>query len=89
MHENSRLWDYQILKELGRGEYGQVFQVRSKKDEQEYALKKVNLSNAHEKEKIQAFREIKALKLIRHADLINYYESFLSLDNVYIVMEFA
>ena len=47
MRENSRLWDYEVLEELGRGEYGQVFRVRNKKDNQIYALKKVNIASAH------------------------------------------
>lgn len=29
------------------------------------------------------------MKLIKHPDIIEYYESFLSLDNIYIVMEYA
>ena len=47
MQEQNRLWDYQIIKESGRGEYGQVFKVQSKKDNKIYALKKINLSSAH------------------------------------------
>lgn len=47
MRESSRLWDYEVLEELGRGEYGQVFRVKNKKDSQIYALKKVNISSAH------------------------------------------
>lgn len=29
------------------------------------------------------------MKLIKHPDIIEYYESFLSMDNIYIVMEYA
>lgn len=47
MQQQNRLWDYQVLNELGRGEYGQVFKVQSKKDNKIYALKKINLSSAH------------------------------------------
>ena len=47
MKEQNRLWDYEVLKELGRGEYGQVYKVQSKKDNCIYALKKINLSSAH------------------------------------------
>ena len=47
MKEQNRLWDFEILKELGKGEYGHVYQVKSKKDNKIYALKKINLSNAH------------------------------------------
>lgn len=47
MHEQNRLWDYEVLRELGRGEYGQVFQVRLKKDNKIYALKKINTSGSH------------------------------------------
>lgn len=47
MKEENRLWDFEIIKELGRGEYGQVFEVKSKKNNKIYALKKINLANAH------------------------------------------
>lgn len=47
MREGSRLWDYEVLEELGKGEYGQVFKVKNKKDGFFYALKKVNISSCH------------------------------------------
>ena len=47
MKESSRLWDYEVLDELGKGEYGQVFKVQNKKDRQIYALKKVNIATCH------------------------------------------
>lgn len=47
MREGSRLWDYEVLEELGKGEYGQVFKVKNKKDGMFYALKKVNISSCH------------------------------------------
>ena len=47
MRENSRLWDYEVLSELGKGEYGTVFKVRCRKDGKLYALKKINISSAH------------------------------------------
>ena len=47
MREGNRLWDYEVLSELGKGEYGIVFKVRSRKDGKLCALKKVNISNSH------------------------------------------
>lgn len=47
MHEQNRLWDYEVLRELGKGEYGQVYQVRLKKDNKIYALKKINTAGSH------------------------------------------
>lgn len=47
MHEQNRLWDYEIIKQLGKGEYGQVYQVRLKKDNKIYALKKINTGGTH------------------------------------------
>jgi serine/threonine protein kinase len=47
MRDGSRLWDYEVFEELGKGEYGQVFKVKNKKDGQFYALKKVNISSCH------------------------------------------
>lgn len=47
MRDGSRLWDYQVLEQLGKGEYGQVFKVKNKKDGQFYALKRVNIASCH------------------------------------------
>ena len=47
LQEQNRLADYEILSELGKGEYGTVFLVKSKKNGNSYALKKINISGTH------------------------------------------
>ena len=61
MKESSRLWDYEVLEELGKGEYGQVFKVKNKKDGQLYALKKVNIATCHVDS--ESFRKNKKYRL--------------------------
>lgn len=85
----NRLWDYRILEKIGQGEYGIVYKVRHKHTDEVYALKKINITNLTEKEKIQAFKEVKLLRKLDHKHIIRYFESFLSADNLYIVMEYA
>ena len=45
--EQNKLWDYEVKRELGRGEYGTVFEVKSKKNGNTYALKKINIAGRH------------------------------------------
>jgi serine/threonine protein kinase len=47
MMDHSRLWDYDLLEELGKGEYGSVYKVHNKKNNRIYALKKINISSCH------------------------------------------
>lgn len=47
LQEQNRLWDYEVIRELGRGEYGTVFEVKSKKNGKIYAMKKINIAGRH------------------------------------------
>lgn len=69
----NRLWDYRILEKIGQGEYGIVYKVRHKHTDEVFALKKINITNLTEKEKIQAFKEVKLLKKLDHKHIIRYY----------------
>lgn len=46
----SRLSDFKILKELGKGSYGTVYTVRSNIDDNVYVMKKMELNNLKEKQ---------------------------------------
>ena len=78
------LKDFQIIGklgikfELGEGAYSSVYKVRRIVDHQEYALKKVKLSELSDKEKENALNEVRILASIRSPHVILYKEVFLT-----------
>ena len=50
--------NFEIIKHIGNGSFGIVYKVRRKIDNKIYALKKVNMKNLSEKEKINSLNEI-------------------------------
>ncbi|CAD8076485.1 unnamed protein product [Paramecium primaurelia] len=85
------LKDFQILQELGEGAYSKVYKIKRIADQQEYALKKVNLQSLSDKEKQNALNEVRILASVRHANVIQYKEAFLEEQSqtLCIVMEYA
>lgn len=60
--------DFEIVEELGEGNYGAVFRVRHLLDDLEYALK-LFLKGGSEKE---VRREVRALKLVHHPSVVRF-----------------
>ena len=58
MQKNSSIDDYEIIKEIGKGSFSNVFLAIKKENNKEYALKKVNLSNMSTKERENALKEV-------------------------------
>ena len=57
----SSIDDFEFLNQIGVGAFSKVYKVKRKIDNEIYALKQVNLSTLSEKEKDNAFTEIKIL----------------------------
>jgi len=82
--------DFEILSELGRGSYGVVYKVKSKKDHENiYALKKIPMKHMKVKHQREALQEMLLLKKISHPNIIRYYASFIESECLYILMEYA
>jgi len=62
--------DYEILQEIGRGGYGQVWKVRNKVDGHIYAMKRVSDFSK------STLREVEVLSSIHHENVVRYYGSW-------------
>lgn len=51
MEQTGSLKDFEMMKKLGEGAFGQVYMVKRKRDGQTYAMKKVKLISLKDKEK--------------------------------------
>ena len=78
---------YKIVKELGQGGNGKVFQVT--KDKQNYAIKKIPIEDLTEEEISDIENEAKILSSIQNEHIVKYYDSYKDKENFYILMEFC
>src|SRR4051812_34551480 len=98
------LKDYEIIKTLGKGSYGKVFQAKRKLDGFLCVLKKVSLEGLSDIERRDALNEVcslisfefyvfsvqsQVMNRVKHFHVIQYYESFIEDNLLVIVMEFA
>ena len=83
--------DFVIMKLLGKGSFGSVFLVKRKKDDQIYAMKRINLPKSPMSEKEAALNEIRLLASLSHPNIIGYKETFcdISTGDLCIVMEYG
>ena len=83
--------NFEIICKLGSGGFSKVYKVKRKIDEQIYALKKVQMLNLSEKQKLSSLNEVRVLASIKSKYVINYKEAFLDEKDctLCLVMEYA
>ena len=64
--------NFEIICKLGSGRFSKVYKVRRKLDNQIYALKKVQILNLSEKQKLSSLNEVRVLASIKSQYIINY-----------------
>ena len=85
----SKVSDFKIIKELGKGSYGTVYTVKSLIDSNIYVMKKMELNHLNPRQQNECYREVSILKKVSHKNIIKYYSSFLEKNILYIIMEYA
>ena len=84
-----KLEDFDVQQVLGKGSYGFVAKVRSKKNNKIYAMKQIDLSKIGSQKEIDLCkREIVLLQKLNHPNINKYYKSFNINNCIYIIMEF-
>ena len=81
--------DFEIVSELGRGSYGVVYKVKSRKNGTIFALKKIPINHMKPKNQRESLQEMLILKKLSHPNIIRYYSSFIEFECLYILMEFG
>ena len=81
--------DYEILSTIGKGGYGFVAKVKSKKDHKVYAMKMIDFNKIKgQNEKDLSLNEIRLIQGLDSPHIIKYYNSFIVDNKLYIIMEF-
>ena len=81
--------DFEILQTLGKGSYGFVSKVKSKKNQKIYAMKMIDLSLVNDEQESNLLKnEIKILHQLNNPHIIKYYLNFQIQTKIYILMEY-
>ena len=77
--------NYEVIKKLGKGGYGKVYEVKHKKTGAIKACKQLSKLNIENLEKFK--REIEILRKTDHPNIIKLYEIYESGNNFYLIMD--
>jgi NIMA (never in mitosis gene a)-related kinase len=83
--------DFEVVRRLGQGSFGQVLKVHRKADGCEYAMKRVPLAQMGDREISDALNECRVLASVRHPRIVGYFDTFLDENNTVLclVMEYC
>lgn len=81
--------DFEILQNLGKGSYGVVSKVKSKKNQKMYAMKMIDLDLVNDDQEITLLKnEIKIIQSLNSPHIVKYYKHFQIGKKLYILMEY-
>ena len=71
LEHEAKITDFEILKELGSGSFGNVYLVRHKETKAEYAIKAIDKRNkTNQEEKPYFRREVEVMYKIHHPNVV-------------------
>lgn len=81
--------NYDRVKVLGKGSFGQAVLIRRKSDKKELVAKEVDIKRMNRKEREEAIHEVKMLKKLRHPNIVGFYENIEERGTLNIIMEYC
>ena len=83
--------EFEVVRQLGKGAFSIVLLVKRKEDGNIYAIKRVQIANMNQKEKLNSLNEVRLLASISHQNIIGYKDSFFEDESqtLNIVLEYA
>ena len=89
LEHEAKITDFEILKELGSGSFGNVYLVRHKETKAEYAIKAIDKRNKTNLEEYPYFRrEIEVMYKIHHPNIVKLFGHFEDNNYCYFIMEY-
>ena len=81
--------NYEKVKSIGRGAYGTVYLCRRITDGCLFIIKQIPVEEMSREERQAAMNEVKVLSMLKHPNIIAYFDSFFEEKALMIVMEYA
>ena len=81
--------EYEIIKELGKGGFGRVIQVKSKSHNNYYAIKEITIKDEMKDGLKNIKKEADILSKFNSNNIVKYYDSWENKDKFYILMEYC
>ncbi|GER25896.1 serine/threonine-protein kinase Nek6 [Striga asiatica] len=72
----SKMKDYEVIENIGRGAFGALYLVLHKTDHKKYVLRKIRLSKYTEKFKSKACQEVDLIANLRHPYILEYKDAW-------------
>ena len=86
---NNHFNQYQFIKWIKSGGYGQVFLAKHAYSEKQYAIKQIDITNFSNEDLYNISREYMILRSMMHKNVIKCYDSFAHNNKFYTVMDYA
>ncbi|CAD8193057.1 unnamed protein product [Paramecium octaurelia] len=84
------LEQYSVIKQIGQGAFGKVFLVKHNPTQNIYAMKQLNKKRLMQKKQIKfAITECDILKQVDSPQIVNLFQSFQTVNNLYLVMDYC
>ena len=84
-----RITNYEKIRKIGEGTYGEVYEALDKTKNIKVALKRMRIENKEEGTPITALREMCILKHIKHENIVELYDIIQDIDKIYLIFEYA